>query len=251
MFKPYTPPRDSRPDREDKQCTAGTSPLRGASDKPSQTGRHPQSESSIPTAMGSRDKSSQTSKLQQSVSPSHTVLGTQCEKPGSDTLEQDYVILFTPGSMSPWDSDKDGRSSGSLQEEIENNRIRDLICKEGVSTKILKWHLKQRRSTIQVLSDSFLQACSGKDQHCRVVTRNYAHLGLWTRAVRKQDVSVPLPITVIAVRCIRHYECLEPLKNALTALCRAIRTMSMGTGQIFITNRIPSPGVAPILGARI
>ena len=56
-----------------------------------------------------------------------------------------------------------------------------------------------------------------------------------------------LPITVIALRCVRQSECLEPLKNSLAAMCRVVRMVNPG-GRIFIANTVPNP--RSVLGQR-
>ena len=81
-------------------------------------------------------------------------------------------------------------------------------------------------------------------------SKRFAHLDQWTRAVRDRQVRLHLPITVIAVQCIKLQECLEPLKNTLGALCRAIQSIGEDNGRIFIVNNVPNPRQAPVLGQR-
>ena len=75
-------------------------------------------------------------------------------------------------------------------------------------------------------------------------------MGLWNQAIdlRKQSITLDLPIIVVALRSIRHLECLESLKNSLVGLCRSIRTFTPSRGRIFIVNGVPNPWMAPVLG---
>ena len=158
-------------------------------------------------------------------------------------VEQDNVILFASGRFSPWDSEKDrGDSSGSCeaapknkkvtwqdenaQEEKQrqcNRKLIQLICDEGIHWRPGGWRIKYRNPTVQLFTDRLLHNWSRKDQMVRLQLHNFSHIGQWSRAVREHQVQVLLPITVISLQCIKQLECMDPLKNAIAMLGRAIR----------------------------
>ena len=111
------------------------------------------------------------------------------------------------------------------------------------------WYHRNWRPSIQILTDTFLQNWSTKDNMCRPILRSFAHLSLWVEEIRKSQVQLTLPITIIALQCTRQTECIEPLRNGIASLCRAIRCMSPG-GRIFVTNNVPNPRSVPVLGKR-
>ena len=170
--------------------------------------------------------------------------------------EQDNVIIFASGTISPWDSEVDTHSPGTdedLQDEEDKKKweLINLIQKQGIQWPLTGWICKQCQPTIQILMD-FLQNWSLKDAHCVVDHHDYANLELWNRAVRAQQVRINLPITMIALQAVRQVECLEPLKNHLGALCQAIRSCpASGPGRIFIVNNIKNPHCVPVLGKRV
>ena len=138
-----------------------------------------------------------------------------------------------------------------MQISNEDKKWVDLILEKGICWKPEGWIHPGKPPSIQILTDTFLRYWSMKEGRCNIFRRRYSHLNLWTKAVHSGDILVSLPITVIALKCVKQVECLEPLKNQLAALCRAIRNKSQNTGRIFITNNIPNPRMAPVLGIRM
>ena len=174
--------------------------------------------------------------------------------------EDNNVIIFTLGTISPWDSDKDSqhsdgtvqhgkecdgdRTQGQETEEPDDKAVQSAIKKHGIKWKVSTWVYKNKQPTIQVLCDAFLAKWSRKDKYCQMFERWYSHIGQWTQAIRKHELIMldQLPITVIALQCIKQLECLEPLKNNLAAMCRVIRNIK-GPGRIFIVSAVPNPGL--------
>ena len=165
---------------------------------------------------------------------------------------EDHVILFGTGPISPW---KSGSDSQELQEEVEVDSeelltamaIEEIIT-EGMDYKTQGWCGKLTKS-VQVLGDQFLENWSNKDNKCEVIMHNYPTVARWTQGVRLQEVPLLYPITVVALPCLRQLECLEPLKNHISALCRVVRLVNPG-GRVFFNTNIPNPRSAPVLGKR-
>ena len=187
-------------------------------------------------------------------------------------IEDDNIIIFATGTLSAWDSEQDGHSSSSedLQGTVvhvlcwvskkeegrsgpgNNTRnVAELVAQGRVRYQPQGWFCKECTPSIQVLTDKFLCQWSTRDQVCRLFAPGLAHhIGQWTHLIRNHQVPILLPITVIALQSIKQMECLEPLKNKLSALCRAIRKVFTTQGRIFIVNSIPNPRAAPVLGKR-
>ena len=182
--------------------------------------------------------------------------------------EQDNVIIFQDASMSSWHTDIDSNETllkaarQKLQEEKrkkeaeerkkkETEKIVKIILAEGMNWPKTTWCYQEQHTTVQIIGDEFLMNWFLKDKRCRIIIHRFAHVNQWAMAIRNQQIRVQLPITVIALKCLKQYECLEPLKNAVAGLCRAIRSMGDGsTGRIFVAANIPDPWVAPVLGQR-
>ena len=174
---------------------------------------------------------------------------------GETFYEQDNVILCGSGTLSPWDSDIDGREGETLsnnydsltEEDSEGEAVSEILL-QGMECEASGWHRDQRQPTVQILTD-WLQHWSSKDRHCSLSYRGFSNIQQWIQGVRQQDVQLTLPITVVSLQSIKQVECLEPLKNAISALVRAIRSNSPG-GRIFVVNSLPNPRSAPVLGIR-
>ena len=111
------------------------------------------------------------------------------------------------------------------------------------------WYRRRPHTTVHLLADNFLTKWSPREKRCQVHIHLYPTITRWTQAIRNQEISLYLPITVVAIQCLRHMECLEPLKNRIASLCRAIRSANPG-GRIFIATNIANPKAAPVLGKR-
>ena len=121
----------------------------------------------------------------------------------------------------------------------------------GMGWSVQGWYRSRENihPTVQILGDNFISNWSTKEQRCTLQVQKFSHLAQWTQAIRRQDIQILLPITVVSLQCVKQLECLEPLKNALASLCKAIRAVFPG-GRIFITGNIPNPRLAPVLGTR-
>ena len=169
----------------------------------------------------------------------------QCASPSQKEQEQTHVnlITFGPGTLTGWDSDIDGKDDAQEEEDA----IAEIMT-EGMNWEIQGWHTKRRNMTVQILTDSFLGNWSHRENKCALIIHPFPNINQWIRAIRRQEIPLQLPITVVALQCLKSMECLEPLKNNLAALCRAIR--SCVQGRIFITSNIPNPRCVPVLGQR-
>ena len=175
--------------------------------------------------------------------------------------DDDNVIIFGTGTLSPWLSDNDTQELvesevGSPQaeeqpseEDLEKAAVAE-IQMDGMDLPIQGWIRKEVVQTVQVLTDKFLRNWSGLDRKCRLHEHRFPTISRWTQAIKTHEVQLVLPITVVAIQCIRQIECLEPLKNRLSSLCRAIRYANPSGGRIFIATNIANPRAAPVLGKR-
>ena len=205
----------------------------------------------------------------QSAPPSQTDrnISTQDPQPGTSAgksswqSEQDNVVLFHTGTLSPWDSDCDTQELELTppRSDVNNNKQQEdvaILYKQVVQRIIMEGIREHRRprtrrvrASVEIISDGFLKHWSDRDRKCRAYSLDFANLGRWTEAVRMQQIPLTLPITVVSLQCVKQVECLEPLRNRLAALCRAIRSSNPG-GRIFITNNVPNPRSVPVLGEK-
>ena len=102
--------------------------------------------------------------------------------------------------------------------------------------------------TVQILTDGLIN-WSDRDTKCMRTYKKIYNIKTWIHEIREQRIQVFLPITVIALQCVRQLECLEPLKNALIALCKTIRINNPG-GRIFVCTNIPNPRSVPVVAQR-
>ena len=187
--------------------------------------------------------------LQQSQQPEKS--GTQSES--DEMCEQDNVIIFGTGTLSPWVTESESSYMDTVVPqfpEVTNADARRAILTEGMGWKPEGWRHPSIRPTVDLLSDGFLTNWSRRERKCNLHQHNFSTLNQWTQAIRRQHVQIQLPITVVAVQCSRQYECMEPLRNGIASLCRAIRSVSPG-GRIFIASNVPNPWIAPVLGKRV
>ena len=151
-------------------------------------------------------------------------------------------------SNTSWITDEDTHEI-DLQGKDERLTVqaREEILKFGVSMKIPKW-IRPRHHTVHIISDQFLKNWPQRDGRSVITREAYYNIQQLTRAIKIQQIQLQLPVVVIILRSVRQVECLEPLKNALSALCRAVRCSV--SARIYISNTVPSPYVTPVLGVR-
>ena len=102
----------------------------------------------------------------------------------------------------------------------------------------------------QLLTDEMLQNWPAGDRSCQVNCQSGWNVRHWTGAIRSQDVVIKHRNVVLKVDRVREIESLDPLKNALGALCRAIRGVAPHSC-IYICNSLPRFFAAPVLGQRV
>ena len=190
---------------------------------------------------------------------------------GNSETQHSHLITFEAGTNESWVTDRDSQMEDTVvqmdgstqlspvkdktpQKKVVKARKRTLteqarleILTLGMDMKAPDW-MKNRPGTVHIISDEFLKRWP-MDPKCSVVTQDFSSLQVLIKAIRAQQVRIQLPIVVINVKCIRQVECLEPLQNAISAVCRAVRVYSPA-GRIFFTNTLPSPYSAPVLGVR-
>ena len=216
----------------------------------------PPLQTSSPTlhVMHSQEDSLVTNSADRLPSQPSTSKQGQPEDALSQFVEQDNVVIFGTGTLSPWNSDEDSQELSKTVPEQKQEKdpagdeARKEILEQG---PVLGIPLKTRTvvPSIHLLTDKFLRNWSDKDPKCVVAQRSYPTLRGWVEEVRSQRLAFHLPITVVALQCLKQIECLEPLKNGLGGLCRAIRTVNPG-GRIFVTTNVPNPRLAKVLGLR-
>ena len=198
----------------------------------------------------------------------------------SPESDQDNIIIFDTGTLSPWNTVKDAnpitespdtakdanssfesppskkqRREQERKERRERRReqlrqqAREEIVSQGLSLPTRRWHQQMSRASVHLIGDAMFNNWSHKDRKCNLHLHSFANLQQCINAIKTQRIQLHLPITVVALQCVRQVECLEPLKNVLSSLCRVIRTANPA-GRIFITNNIPNPRTAPVLGTR-
>ena len=165
------------------------------------------------------------------------------------------IISFGTGSLDAWDSTVD---SQELEDTVIHQKPKvDLekearleIVQEGMTVNKDRWFFKRSQvPSVQLLTDTFLENWSLQDKKCELILKQYPTITRWTQAIRTCEVQIMLPITVVAIQCLKQIECLEPLKNRIVSLCKAIRLNNPG-GRIFLATNIPNPRAAPVLGTR-
>ena len=126
------------------------------------------------------------------------------EVPGVATKEQwdeeDNVIIFSTGPISPWDSDidtqpivqeEDSDRKGTKRKDKEDKQLTKQACDEilqkGLYMPVQGWHARQRM-TVHVVTDSFLAMWSDKDRKYDLVRHEFANLKVWTQHIRAQNV---------------------------------------------------------------
>ena len=188
--------------------------------------------------------------------------------PSQAVVEAENIITFeaTTESNTSWITDQDTHEvmettepeeseedipediQQVLHEEMLEAQARHELITEGLTFELPRWLRKDRPPTVQIISDSFLKNWP-QDNRCHLLTEDTSNIQQITHAVRSQSMRIQLPVTIVLVRAVRQIECLEPLKNAIQSLCRAIRVFSPA-GRIFIASTTPSPNAVPVLGLR-
>ena len=187
--------------------------------------------------------------------------GVEGEQPGQGHSQgasqgQDNVIVFAAAETdSSWITDQDSHELQDTSEEqhpqsgeLERDIIR-LIQTEGIEWPIPDWLSKPRPQSIQLLVDEIFHYWPHPDRKC-IINLEEWNLKRWTQEIRSNRITIRTPIIVCALATILQVQGLEPLKNALAAMCRAIRSQSPHC-RIFFANNLTRPGHAPVLQARM
>ena len=208
----------------------------------------------VPEPGPSQQTERRTATRLQSVDPSQGTEGDEEQSPAPSHVDspdsQDNVIIFGTGTLSVWDSDTDSQILASTDCQMIQPKVNVLeqIMVEGLEFPVEGWHTRVR-TTVHVLADNFLQHWLAREAKCRLHRGNFATINRWTDAVKTHEIQLELPTVVIALQCLRQIECLEPLRNRIIGLCRAVRNANPGT-RIFVATNIGNPRAAPVLGKR-
>ena len=154
------------------------------------------------------------------------------------------MIVFSEGSVSSWHTEEDQESDTSTPGykrgiHSGDRPVLEKVRQEGLSAAIPSWCKSVVAQSIAIIDDGLLSEWPSKDRKCGVLSMN-AHLKECAAKIRERQVSVDFPIVVINLQGIRIVKGMEPLKNGLAALCRAIRSQAPH-GQIFIASYMVEP----------
>ena len=159
----------------------------------------------------------------------------------------DNIIICCQDSVSSWDSIEDSGLDASS--ELIRQMAVDEILEHGMTYTLPSWMRQTRPPALQLFSEEMLKRWPKVDKKCRVRCEEGWPISKWTQEVNMGHVSIIGHSTVLCLPRLKQMESMEPIKNKLGQLCRALRSIDP-QGKIYICSNIPGPFGAPVLGAR-
>ena len=135
----------------------------------------------------------------------------------------------------------------SLQKEIKDSEVAQLIREEGIEFDVPRWikfHPKKGPSVL-VLADSQLKFWPEKDNICKVIFHKKWLLRRWSQAIRLGLIRIESYRVVLYLEASRSWQDVSPGKNSLTVLCKTIHYHG-NNPMIFISNHLPRVGASPV-----
>ena len=174
---------------------------------------------------------------------------TQDREAGPYLRESERVELFTEETESLWDSDESDEEPQGMTEQEMEQAARDMIQEQGMCYKVPSWMTVARPPSMQLVCDAQMEQWPRRDNKVRVMFKRDWNVMKITEAVRTQEIGLRFGITVFHLTRVREIQSLEPLRNRLAALCRAVK-VEQPQGRIFFCNLLPNPHARKVMPPR-
>ena len=159
----------------------------------------------------------------------------------SDTSTLDYKRGEHHPVRNPESDTMQESPSVSKQRRLEKQIIEEIKCESAVIPK-----QKLRPPSMQVLADAKMANwLTGHDNICILdyhADRTFKH---WISALRAESVRISCNMVILYLEGSQQFVDVNPLKNNLQTMCKAIRQHQKGAG-IFISNILPRVHNSPL-----
>ena len=130
------------------------------------------------------------------------------------------------------------------REATVDQMARREILEHGLRYKLPSWLHKRRLPSLLLLADSQLENWPGRDKICTLEFRKGWTLR-WTQAIKTGEIRINCYTVVLYLEDTRHWNDVPPIKNALHALCKAIKNHAPDP-RVFIANHLPRVTSSPV-----
>ena len=181
--------------------------------------------------------------------------GSPAQAPITQEVDGEVIIFMTHSEDAVWNSEIDSQSDTSIPgykrgwhedwDEVWLEPGLELEAIEQIKLDSKQIHSATKRpASVHILADAQMEFWPQNDNICIMDFRPGWSLKWWTASLRAESIRIQCHSVIQYFEMAQNME-VQPLKNALQALCRVIRQHSWGA-RIYVANLLPQVHASPV-----